>query len=66
MKKIINQIPDRYYLISMYVILFIMVLGRYMFSGLMYKWGMLLYFRACEKKSVNSVFYDYIFTYPAL
>ena len=22
--------------------------------------------RACEKKSVNSVFYDYIFTYPAL
>ena len=21
---------------------------------------------ACEKKSVNSVFYDYIFTYPAL
>ncbi len=23
-------------------------------------------FRACEKKSVNSVFYDYIFTYPAL
>ena len=35
MKKIINQIPDRYYLISMYVILFIMVLGRYMFSELM-------------------------------
>ncbi len=25
-----------------------------------------LNFRACEKKSVNSVFYDYIFTYPAL
>ena len=23
-------------------------------------------YRACEKKSVNSVFYDYIFTYPAL
>ena len=22
--------------------------------------------RACEKKSVNLVFYDYIFTYPAL
>ena len=24
------------------------------------------FIRACEKKSVNSVFYDYIFTYPAL
>ena len=23
-------------------------------------------FRACEKKSVKTVFYDYIFTYPAL
>ena len=22
--------------------------------------------RACEKKSVKTVFYDYIFTYPAL
>ena len=85
MKKIINKIPDRYYLILMAFILFIMVLGRYMFPDLMNKWDMVIYFLpqlflpftiifilyfyikgACEKKSVNLVFYDYIFTYPAL
>lgn len=44
MKKIINKIPDRYYLISMAFILFIMVLGRYMFPDLMNKWDMVIYF----------------------
>lgn len=44
MKKIINKIPDKYYLISMAFILFIMVLGRYMFPDLMNKWDMVIYF----------------------
>ena len=44
MKKIINKIPDRYYLISMAFILFIMVLGRYMFPDIMKKWDMVIYF----------------------
>ncbi len=40
MKKLINKIPDKYYLISMAFILFIMVLGRYMFPDLMNKGDM--------------------------